>query len=158
MLPALWHRGTSPPELIPDQSTKIATKPKMEEQWTNSRFCYEYRNSSMMFLTESWLREDVPDSLVDLEGFLVYEQTENLPQERPEMEVHVFTSTITGVNNMRLGTRCVTLTLSVSVYNYLCWLSSPKWQCTKSSKMFSWLHSYPESAHAWHPGANAGWF
>ena len=41
----------------------------MEELHANRRHCYEYRDSSILVFTETWLRKDIPDSLVELEGF-----------------------------------------------------------------------------------------
>ena len=41
----------------------------MEELRVNSKVCFEYRESSVMVFTETWLHHDIPDSLIGLEGF-----------------------------------------------------------------------------------------
>jgi len=41
----------------------------MDELRLNRRYCHEYRNSQLMVFTESWLRQDIPDSMLELEGF-----------------------------------------------------------------------------------------
>ena len=35
----------------------------------NSKVFFEYRESSKMVFTETWFRQDIPDSLFKLEGF-----------------------------------------------------------------------------------------
>ncbi|GAA6087292.1 uncharacterized protein LOC120494988 [Tachysurus ichikawai] len=42
---------------------------KVEELRVNTRVRYEYRDSCLLVFTETWLREDVPDTLFALEGF-----------------------------------------------------------------------------------------
>ncbi len=44
-------------------------KNKAEELRANGRFLHEYRESCLLVFTETWLQEDVPDSLVSLDGF-----------------------------------------------------------------------------------------
>ncbi len=41
----------------------------MDELRTNTRACYKYRESSILVVTETWLNADIPDSLIELEGF-----------------------------------------------------------------------------------------
>ena len=44
-------------------------KSKVEELKVNTRFLHENRESCLLVFTETWLQEDVPDSLVSLDGF-----------------------------------------------------------------------------------------
>ncbi len=61
--------GNKPPLLRHPQQRKVA---ELQNWWANSanrRFCHEYRKSSIMLLTETWLRQDIPDSLLQLDSF-----------------------------------------------------------------------------------------
>lgn len=43
----------------------------MEELHTNMRVCFEYRKAGLPLFTETWLHEDIPNSLIELEGFSI---------------------------------------------------------------------------------------
>ena len=42
---------------------------KMDELRTQLKVSYEYRESGLLVFTETWFNNDVPDSLVEVEGF-----------------------------------------------------------------------------------------
>ena len=42
---------------------------KIKDLRLNARACHEYRESCLMVFTESWLPDDLPDTLVDVPGF-----------------------------------------------------------------------------------------
>ncbi len=50
---------------------------KMEELRVNSKACFEYRTSSLMVLTETWLHQDFPDAAVELDAFLLVQVDRN---------------------------------------------------------------------------------
>ncbi len=41
----------------------------MDELRTLTRGCFEYRESCIMHFTETWLHPEIPDGLVEIEGF-----------------------------------------------------------------------------------------
>lgn len=41
----------------------------MQELRTNMRVCFEYRETGLLVFTETWLHKDIPNSLIELEGF-----------------------------------------------------------------------------------------
>ncbi len=43
--------------------------PKIDELCAITKTCFEYRESNLMVLTESWLHEGIPDSLLELDGY-----------------------------------------------------------------------------------------
>ena len=65
----LRRRGDKPPLPSIILSNVRSLRSKMDELRLNCRSCFEYRGSSLLVFTESWLRQDTPDSLVELEGF-----------------------------------------------------------------------------------------
>ncbi|KAG1940176.1 hypothetical protein F2P79_016894 [Pimephales promelas] len=65
----LRRRGNRPPLPSMILSNVRSLKRKMDELRINASACYEYRESSIMVFTETWLRPDVPDSLCEVEGF-----------------------------------------------------------------------------------------
>lgn len=65
----LRNRGNKPPLPSMILSNVRSLRNKIEELRTLSRICYEYRESCLMAFTETWLHPDVPNSLVELEGF-----------------------------------------------------------------------------------------
>ncbi|KAK0153068.1 hypothetical protein N1851_005260 [Merluccius polli] len=46
-----------------------ALRRKMDELRTQTKVSFEYRESGLLVFTETWLNEDIPDSLVEMEGF-----------------------------------------------------------------------------------------
>ncbi len=42
---------------------------KMDELHINAIVCHEYRESSMLVFTETWLHQNIPDVVCELEGF-----------------------------------------------------------------------------------------
>lgn len=64
----LRRRGNKPP-LPAVIMSNISSLPCKMDEWLNSRHCHEYRESSTMVVTEIWLRPDIPDSLIQIEGF-----------------------------------------------------------------------------------------
>lgn len=56
---ALQHKGDTPRSL----------RCKLDQLPLNRRFCHEYRESNIMVFTETWLRQDILDASVELEGF-----------------------------------------------------------------------------------------
>ena len=65
----LRRRGNKPPLPSMILSNVRSLYSKMDELRLNARYGYEYRESCVMVLTESWLHKDIPDSLIDLQGF-----------------------------------------------------------------------------------------
>ncbi len=43
--------------------------PKIDELCAITKTCFKYRESNLMVLTESWLHEGIPDSLLELDGY-----------------------------------------------------------------------------------------
>ncbi|XP_048010413.1 uncharacterized protein LOC125244366, partial [Megalobrama amblycephala] len=41
----------------------------MDELRINAKVCYEYREAGIVALTETWLNQDIPDPLFELDGF-----------------------------------------------------------------------------------------
>lgn len=64
-----WNWGNKRPLPSMILSNMRSLRNKIEELRTNSRICYEYRDSCLMVFTETWLHPDVPNSFVELEGF-----------------------------------------------------------------------------------------
>lgn len=65
----LRRRGNKPPLPSIILSNVRSLRSKSDELRFNSRFCHEYRESSIMVFTESCLRQDIPDASMELEGF-----------------------------------------------------------------------------------------
>ncbi|KAK0133035.1 hypothetical protein N1851_031594 [Merluccius polli] len=65
----LRRRGNRPPLPSLLLSNVRSLRSKMEELRVNSKICFEYRESSVMVFTETWLHQDIPDSLIRLDGF-----------------------------------------------------------------------------------------
>ena len=80
----LRRRGNRPPLPSMILSNGRSLKRKMDELWTNVSACYEYRESSIMAFTETWLRPDVPDSLCEVDGFSLIrsDRSETLGKDR----------------------------------------------------------------------------
>lgn len=65
----LRRRGNRPPLPSIILSNVRSLPSKMDELRLMTRYCHEYRESNVMVLTETWLRPDIPDNLLHLEGF-----------------------------------------------------------------------------------------
>lgn len=65
----LRWRGNKPPLPSIILSNVRSLCSKMDELRLNTWHCHEYRELCLMVLTESWLRKDIPDSLIQMEGF-----------------------------------------------------------------------------------------
>lgn len=65
----LRQRGNRPPLPSMILCNARSLHGKMEELQANSKACFEYRTSSLMVFTETWLHRDVPDAALGLEGF-----------------------------------------------------------------------------------------
>ncbi len=65
----LRRRRNRPPLPCMILSNVRSLRSKIDELRTNTRVCCKYRESSVMVLTETWLHRDIPDSLIELEGF-----------------------------------------------------------------------------------------
>lgn len=50
-------------------SNARSLRSKMEALRTNMRVCFEYREAGLLVFTETWLHKDIPNSLIELEGF-----------------------------------------------------------------------------------------
>lgn len=62
------RRGNRPPLPSVVFGNVRSLRGKMEELRINNRVCFEYRESSLMVFTETWLHQNIPDSLVEFEG------------------------------------------------------------------------------------------
>lgn len=47
----------------------LSLRNKLDELRTLVGVCYEYRESGLLVFTEIWLRNDVPDNLIQIDGF-----------------------------------------------------------------------------------------
>lgn len=65
----LRRRRHKPPLPYMLLSNVRSLRNKMDELRINTKVCYEYRESSVMIFTETWLQCDVPDQLVQVQGF-----------------------------------------------------------------------------------------
>ncbi len=65
----LRKRGSRPPLPSMILSNVRSLRNKMDELRTLTRGCFEYRESCIMLFTETWLHPEIPDGLVEIEGF-----------------------------------------------------------------------------------------
>lgn len=65
----LRRRGNKPPLPLLILANTRSLKNKMDELKLYTRNCNEYREACTMVVTESWLHPDIPNSLVELDGF-----------------------------------------------------------------------------------------
>lgn len=63
------RRGNRPPLPSVVMGNVRSLRRKMEELRINAKVCYEYREAGIVALTETWLNQDIPDSLFELDGF-----------------------------------------------------------------------------------------
>ena len=61
-----WSRPPLPGMIL---SNARSLRSKIDELRVNTKVCCEYRESSVMVFTETWLHQDIPDSLIEFEGF-----------------------------------------------------------------------------------------
>ncbi|KAL0199237.1 hypothetical protein M9458_007777, partial [Cirrhinus mrigala] len=67
----LRRRASKPPLPSVILSNVRSLEPKMDELRAITKTCFEYRDSNLMVLTESWLHEGIPDSLLELDGYML---------------------------------------------------------------------------------------
>ncbi len=67
----LRRRASKPPLPSVILSNVRLLAPKMDELCAITKTCFEYRESNLMVLTESWLHEGIPDSLLELDGYML---------------------------------------------------------------------------------------
>ncbi|KAL1261160.1 hypothetical protein QQF64_008987 [Cirrhinus molitorella] len=65
--PRRWSNRPPLPSIILGNVRSLRTK--MDELRVNARSCFEYRDSSLLVFTETWLHKDIPSSCVEIEGF-----------------------------------------------------------------------------------------
>lgn len=65
----LRKRGNKPPLPSIILSNVRSLSSEVDELRSNCRHCHEHRESCLMVFTASWLRQDIPDSLIGIEGF-----------------------------------------------------------------------------------------
>lgn len=65
----LRKRGSRPPLPSMILSNVRSLSNKMDELRTLTRGCFEYRESCIMLFTETWLHPEIPDGLIEIEGF-----------------------------------------------------------------------------------------
>lgn len=65
----LKRRGNRPPLPSVILSNVRALQHKMDELKVHRRYCHAFREASIIAITETFLDQSVPDSMVDLEGF-----------------------------------------------------------------------------------------
>ncbi|KAK0137741.1 hypothetical protein N1851_026045 [Merluccius polli] len=63
------RRGNRPPLPSIVLSNVRSIRNKMDELRVHTRYSHEYREANILVFSETWLREDIPDSLLELEGF-----------------------------------------------------------------------------------------
>lgn len=63
------RRGNKPSLLLIILSNVRLLRSKMDELRLHTRFGHEYWEANILVFTETWLREDIPNSMLDLEGF-----------------------------------------------------------------------------------------
>lgn len=65
----LRRRVNNPPLPTMILSNVRSLRNKMDELRSLSSHCHEFREACIMVLTESWLRRDIPNDLIQLDGF-----------------------------------------------------------------------------------------
>lgn len=63
------RRGNRPPLPAIILSNVRSLQQKMDELRIKARACFEYREAGLLALTETWLRPEIPSSLVEVQGF-----------------------------------------------------------------------------------------
>ncbi|KAK7921866.1 hypothetical protein WMY93_008768 [Mugilogobius chulae] len=70
----LRRRRNKPPLPSILFSNARSLRNKVDELRINTRLCHEYRESCLLVYTETWLQEDDPDQLAQVQGFVLVRQ------------------------------------------------------------------------------------
>lgn len=65
----LLRRGNRPPLPSMILSNARSLRTKIDELQINTKACFEYHTASLLAITETWLHQDIQNSLVDIDGF-----------------------------------------------------------------------------------------
>lgn len=108
-------RGNKPPLPTMILCNARSLNNKMDELRLLSKACFEYRESCLMLFTETWLRPEIPDLMVEIEGFthVHADRTEASGKRRGAGSVCM--SMISGVDSVLFGKQCAMRTLNCCV-------------------------------------------
>lgn len=90
-------------------------KRKMDELRINARVCHEYRESSMLVFTETWLHQSIPDVVCEREGFSLIARRGVKLRGKAEVGEFVFLLRTCGVDSTQSARLCAILMLNLCV-------------------------------------------
>lgn len=108
----LRRRANRPPLPSMLLCNACSLRNKVEELRANARFLHKYQELCLLVVTETWLQEDVSDSLVSLDGFSLVRADSNDNSGKSKVAALVSTSTTCGARSSPGESRSTTPTLS----------------------------------------------